>query len=85
MKQSLSRFSFSYRTTQNSRTGQTPAELFLNRHLKMRLDLVRPNPCWKAMDKQSDQKYNIDKEAKNGSSQLKNKSYLKLPRRGKMA
>ena len=67
MKQSLSRFSFSCRTTQNSRTGQTPAELFLNRRLKMRLDLVRPNLRWKAMDKQSDQKYNIDKEAKNGS------------------
>jgi len=85
MKQSLSRFSFSCRTTQNSRTGQTPAELFPNRRLKRRLDLVRPNLRWKAMDKQSDQKYNIDKEAKNGSSQLKNKSYLKLPRRGKMA
>ena len=29
--QSLARFLFSYRTTPNSTTGQTPAELFLNR------------------------------------------------------
>ena len=29
--QSLARFLFSYRTTPNNTTGQTPAELFLNR------------------------------------------------------
>ena len=43
IKQSLAPFLFSYRTTPNSMTGQTPAELFLNRRLRMRLDLLRPD------------------------------------------
>ena len=38
--QSLARFLFSYRTTPNSTTGQTPAELFLNHRLRTRLDLT---------------------------------------------
>ena len=40
IKQSLARFLFSYRTTPNSTTGQTPAELFLNRRVRTRLDLI---------------------------------------------
>ena len=41
--QSLARFLFSNRTTQSSVTGQTPAELFLKRRSRTRLDLLRPN------------------------------------------
>lgn len=43
IKQSLARVLFSYRTTPNSTKGQTPAELFLNRRLRTRLDLIRPD------------------------------------------
>ena len=43
IKQNLARFLFSYRTTQNSTTGHTPAELFLNRRPKTRLDLLKPD------------------------------------------
>ena len=61
MKQSLARFLFSYRTTPNSTTGQTPAELFLNRRLRTRLDLIHPDLGRKVFDKQSDQKARHDK------------------------
>ena len=39
LKSNLARFLFSYRTTPNSTTGQTPAELFFSRRLRTRLDL----------------------------------------------
>ena len=61
IKQSLARCLFSYRTTPNSTTGQTPAELFLNRRLRTRLDLMRPDLGRKVFDKQSDQKARHDK------------------------
>ena len=64
IKQSLARFLFSYRTTPNSTTGQTPAELFLNRRLRTRLDLMRPDLGRKVFDKQSDQKARHDKVSK---------------------
>ena len=38
IKQSLPRFLFSYWMTSNISTGQTPAEMFLNRWLRTRLD-----------------------------------------------
>ena len=56
IKQSLARFLFSYRTTPNSATGQTPAELFLNRRVRKRLGLIRPDLGRKVFNKQSDQK-----------------------------
>ena len=59
--QSLARFLFSYRTTPNSTTGQTPAELFLNRRLGTRLDLMRPDLGRKVFDRQTDQKARYDK------------------------
>ena len=52
----LARFLFSYRTTPNSTTGQTPAELFLNHRLRTRLDLMRPELGRKVFDRQTDQK-----------------------------
>ena len=36
-------FLFSYRTTPSSVTGKTPSELLLNRQIRSRLDLLRPN------------------------------------------
>ena len=63
IKQSLARFLFSYRTMPNSTTGQTPAELFLNRRVRMRLDLIRPDLGRKLFNKQSDQKTRHDKSS----------------------
>ena len=45
----------------NSTTGQTPTELFLNRRLRTRLDLMCPDLGRKVFDKQSDQKARHDK------------------------
>ena len=41
--QKLACFLLSYRTTPHSTTGQTPAELFLRRTLRTRLDIMRPS------------------------------------------
>ena len=57
----MARFFFSYRTTQSSTTGQTPAELFLNRRPRTRLDLLRPDLRRKTSNKQADQKSHHDK------------------------
>ena len=51
--QSLARFLFTYRTTPNSTTGQTPAELFQNHRLRTRL--MRPDLGRKVFDRQTDQ------------------------------
>ena len=48
----------------NSTTSRTPAELFLNRRLRMRLDLIRPDLGRKVFDKQSDQKTRQDKSSR---------------------
>ena len=63
IKQRLARFLFSYRTTPNSTTGQTPAELFLNRRVRTRLDLIRPDLGRKVFNKQSNQKTRHDKSS----------------------
>ena len=39
----LSRFLLAYRSTPQTTTGVTPAELLFNRHLRTRLDLIRPD------------------------------------------
>ena len=72
IKQSLPRFLFFYRTKSNSTTGQTPAELFLNRLLKTKSDLMHLDLDGNVFDKQSDQQSRIDKVAKNESSQSEN-------------
>ena len=59
--QSSARFPIRYRTTPNSTTGQTPTELFLNRRLRTRLDLMRPGLGRKVFDRQTDQKARYDK------------------------
>ena len=62
--QSLTRFLFSYRTTPNSTTGQTPAKLFLNRRLRVKSHLIRPDLGRKVFDRQTDQKARYDKISK---------------------
>ena len=41
-QQQLMNFLLTYRTTQHSRSGSAPATLFLNRHVRTRLDLLHP-------------------------------------------
>ena len=64
LNSNLARFLFSYRTTPNSTTGQTPAELFFSRRLRTRLDLLRPDLSRKTASKQSEQKMQHDMHAK---------------------
>ena len=49
-----------YRNTPSSTTGVTPAELFMRRPLKTRLDLLRPQLRSKVVRKQADQKQRHD-------------------------
>ena len=59
IKQSFARFLFGYSTT-----VQTPCVLFLNPRFKTRLDLVCPDLGGKVFDKQSYQKFRMDKGGK---------------------
>jgi hypothetical protein len=43
----LTNFLFAYRNTPHQSTGQTPAQLFMNRPLRTRLSLMRPDPTLK--------------------------------------
>ena len=70
IKQNLARLLFSYRTTPNSRTGHTPAELFLNRRSKTRLDLLKPDLGRKIGSKQNNQ--NNQKETQDAHSKDRN-------------
>ena len=62
--QSLARFLFSNRTTSSSVTGQTPAESFLKRRPRTRLDLLRPNLGHKISDGQMYDKAEHDRKSK---------------------
>ena len=62
--QSLARFLFSNRTTPSSVTGQAPAELFLKRRPRTRLDLLRPNLGRKIFDRQAYDKAKYDRKSK---------------------
>lgn len=56
LKDRLYRFQLQYLNIPNSATGVTPAELFMRRPLKTRLNLLRPHLQSKVMGKQADQK-----------------------------
>lgn len=64
LKHNLARFLFSYRTTPNTTTGQTPAEFFCSRRLRTRLDLLCPDLGRKTANKQPDQMMQHDLHAK---------------------
>ena len=70
IKQKLARFLSSYRTTPNSTTGHIPAELFLNRRPKTRLDLLKPDLCRKIGSKQNNQKATQDAHSKDKNFQV---------------
>ena len=52
----LSRFLMSYRSIPHTTTEETPAELFLRRPIRIRLDLLKPNLENKVTQKQESQK-----------------------------
>ena len=52
-----------YRTTPHTTTEETPAELFLKRPIRTRLDLLKPNLEDKVIQKQEDQKRFHDNSA----------------------
>ena len=67
IKQSLAQFLLCYRTTPNSTTSQTPAELLLNRRLKTSLDLIYSDLTGKVFDKRRNRNPEWIKIAKNES------------------
>ena len=64
LHQKLTRFLFTYRSTPHSTTGVSPAELFLKRQLRTRLDLLRPSLERKVAATQAKQKSYHDAHSK---------------------
>ena len=64
ISQMLSSFLLSYRTTPHSTTNVTPAELFMNRNIRTRLDLIQPNIESTVTKAQGMQKAQHDTKAK---------------------
>ena len=61
----LAKVLFHHRLTPNTTTGRSPAELLMNRQLKSRLDLIRPDVRSKVEQKQEEQKfYHHDRQVK---------------------
>ena len=60
----LSRFLLAYRSTPQTTTGVTPAELLLNRRLRTRLDLIRPELRHRVETQQGAQKVHHDNTKK---------------------
>ena len=56
IEHNLLRFLFVYRRTPHSTTGMSPSELLINRKLKSRLDLIRPDINTTVTNKQQNQK-----------------------------
>lgn len=63
----LARFLLTYRSTPNTTTGISPAELFLHRRLRTRLEMLRPDMASKVLEKQADQKSQHDRRSKERS------------------
>uniref|UniRef100_A0AAV2KXD0 ribonuclease H n=1 Tax=Knipowitschia caucasica TaxID=637954 RepID=A0AAV2KXD0_KNICA len=59
----VSHFLLRYRTTPNSATGESPADLHLKRHVRLRLDFLRPNIAMRVRRRQYQKKEEHDSRA----------------------
>ena len=59
----VSNFLLNYRSTPHATTGVSPASLFLHRHIRTRMDLLRPECESRVLAKQTQQKTQHDKRA----------------------
>uniref|UniRef100_A0A665US80 Integrase catalytic domain-containing protein n=1 Tax=Echeneis naucrates TaxID=173247 RepID=A0A665US80_ECHNA len=73
----LSLFLLQYRTTPNCTTGQSPADLFLNRHVRTRLDFLKPCTKETVHKKQYQQKDRHDRSAADRSFCMDDAVYLR--------
>ena len=60
----LSEFIFEYRATPHGTTNTAPCQLFLNRHIRSRFDLLKPSTRKAVLAKQQDQKAHHDVHAR---------------------
>lgn len=72
----ISVFLMQYRCTPNCTTGQSPADLFLNRHMRTRLDLIHPDTALTVRKKQYMQKFYHDRRAVSRSFSQDDPVYL---------
>lgn len=73
----LSLFLLQYRTTPNCTTGQSPADLFLRRHIRTRLDFLKPDTAVTVRRKQYLQKDYHDRHAVDRSFEENEPVYLR--------
>lgn len=65
LSQRVYNFLLTYRSSVHATTGVTPSSLFLKREVRTRFDLLMPNEEAVVMEKQSQQKNDHDKHARN--------------------
>ena len=70
------RFLFQYRITPHTTTGRTPAELLMNRKLKSRLDLVRPDVSRTVRSKQEKLKQQHDQHIRERNFDTEDPVYI---------
>ena len=79
MKQRLANFLLKYRTTPQSTTGFTPAELLMKRRLRTRLSLILPDLSQKVESKQSSQRRHFRGSRRQRSFHVGNKVRVLAP------
>jgi len=72
----LSLFLLRYRTTPNCTTGQLPSNLFLKRHIRTRLDFLKPNIHEVVRRKQDLEKNQHDYQARERSFAVDDSVFL---------
>ncbi|KAL1255446.1 hypothetical protein QQF64_013507 [Cirrhinus molitorella] len=77
LEDKISLFLMQYRTTPNCTTGQSPADVFLNRHVRTRLDFIYPDITVAVRRKQYLQKFYHDQRAVDRSFSEKDAVYLR--------
>ena len=73
----ISHFLLRYRTTPNSTTGESPADLFLKRHVRTRLDFLKPSITEAVRRKQYRQKEEHDNKAAERQFDVNEQVYLR--------